>query len=316
MHFSNKIAPVSYINTSDETYKITTNSDISDLISSIRDIGLITPPILTENNSEFVIISGFRRIAACRQLRLTHIEARIINSETSELQRIKLAITENSFHRQINLVEQSRSFCLLSPFLNYNSLAREASKLGLPNNPSLIKKIKAICHLPGPVQTCILSNIIPLTVANELSLLKEKEQIAFANLFEKLKPSLSRQREIIIYVKEIALREKISISKVLEDNYLTETSNSEELDRTLKTKFIVLYLKKRRFPEITRAEKEFKKNLRDLKLGAGIKLVHPKYFEGNTYLFNLSFNNLQEFKNRLASLNKIINHPSLKKILS
>ncbi len=59
-----------------------------------------------------------------------------------------------------------------------------------------------------------------------------------------------------------------------------------ELDRNQKTAKLRFYLKQRRYPAICKAEKEFEKEIKCLKLGSGISLLPPPHFEGHIIPLN------------------------------
>lgn len=305
------------IDLEDNTFRITTDVRIENLILSIKSVGLLNPPIVKKKTSGFQIISGFRRISAYISLGMAEIPARIVGSDTKTLDCVKFAITENSLQRTLNLIEQSRSFYMLSGFYKDNDhVAGAASPLGLPDNPSIINKIKKICKLPRDIQNGILSNTISLAMALELEMLEKDEGCAFAILFEKLKLSLNKQREIITNIKEIAIIENISIINLLTKSHLREIVDDKDLDRNKKINKIRLYLKQRRFPEITKAEKEIEIKIKKLKLGSNIKLIPPKNLESSTYSLNLQFASLEQLRENKTTLEKIIQNPILKDILS
>jgi len=261
-------------------------------------------------------VCGFRRIEACRRLGWTDVEARILDSDTKRLECIKYAITDNSLQRPLNLIEQSRSINMLYGFFkDVGALGKSLSVMGLPDNPSIIKKIKELYHLPKFVQSGILSNTISLAMALELGRLQLEAGECLAKLFQTLTLSLNKQREILSLVKEISLREDISILKVLENDNLQKILTHKNLDRNQKIREIRIYLKQRRFPFITAAEKEFEKHVKKLKLGSETKLIPPDNFEGTTYTLKLFFKNLIELKDRKASFDALIKNPSLNKIL-
>ena len=316
MRFKQKTVKLSRIDSGDESFRITTQKNIDNLMDSINNVGLLNLPLLIEKNSGYTVVCGFSRIEACQRLGWAGIEARIIDSDTQRLECIKYAITDNSLQRPLNLIEQSRSINMLSGFFkDFNILTKELSAMGLPDNQSIIKKIKKICHLPRSVQSGILSNTISLVMALELGRLQQEAGESFAKLFEILKLSLNKQKEILTLVKEISLREDISILKVLENNVLQEILTNEDLDRNQRIRKIRIYLKQRRFPVITTAEKEFEKQLKKLKLGNQTKLIPPDNFEGTTYILKFSFTNLIELKDRKATFDALIQNPCLEKIL-
>jgi len=316
MSFKQKIVKLSLIDSKDESFRITTQKNIDHLMDSINNVGVLNFPLLIEKTSGYKIVCGFRRIEACRRLGWTDVEVRILDVDTKRLECIKYAITDNSLQRPLNLIEQSRSINMLFDFYkNFSSLGKELSDMGLPENQSIIKKIQKLCHLSGSVQNGILSNTISLTMALELGRMQQKAGEVFAKLFETLKLGLNKQREILTLAKEISLREDIPVLKVIENNILQKILTNEDLDRNQKISKIRIYLKQRRFPVITAAEKELESHLKKLKLGNGIKLIPPDNFEGNTYFLKISFKNLIELKDRKASFDAFIQNPSLRKIL-
>ena len=63
------------IATGDMTYRITTARKIDTLQASIAAVGLVNTPILAQRNADYVIVSGFRRVAACNRLGWNRIPA-------------------------------------------------------------------------------------------------------------------------------------------------------------------------------------------------------------------------------------------------
>lgn len=324
MRFKEKTVQLNCIDLNDETYRITTRTHIDDLIDSIKEVGVINSPLLVEKKSslraqrnlKFAVVCGFRRVAACQHLGWLNLKARIIDSDTERVECVKLAIIDNALQRPLNLIEKSRSLQMLSGFFKDDiKLSRAVSALGLPENLSVIKKIKNIYHLSPFIQNCIFSNSISLSVAVELGAFEQDAGVMFARLFDDLKLSLSKQREIVTLVKEIALRDDICIKEVFKDNDFQRILNSGELDRTQKSQRVRSYLKQRRFPAITVAKKRFEKQVEKLRLKGGIRLIPPDNFEGSTYMLKLCFNNLKQLKDRKAILDKAIQNHIFESIL-
>jgi ParB family chromosome partitioning protein len=309
--------PLSAINSENNRFRITTKAEIHELVESIQQLGLIHPPILKRHASEYVIISGFRRITACRHLGWVEIPARILSSEMGDEICAQYAIADNTLQRPLNLVEISRSFFLLSRvYQDETQRLKCASKLGLPHNPSLIKKIEKICHLPGPIQDGILKGTISMAVGLELSNFEPDIGVALAWVFDQLKIGLNKQREIILLLDEIALRETTTIRRLLNEKNIREILDNDELDRTRKQKIIRAYLYRRRFPTRCKTKSEFEKLVKDLKLGNSIKLMPPQDFEGSTFMLKATFNSLAELKDFRSKLDRIILNSGLQKFLT
>jgi ParB family transcriptional regulator, chromosome partitioning protein len=316
MRFKQKIVKLSLIDSNDNSFRITTQINSDHLMDSIDSVGMLNLPLLIEKNSGYKIVCGFRRIEACRRLGWTDVEARILDSDIKRLECVKYAIADNSLQRPLNLIEQSRSINMLYGFFkDVSALGKALSVMGLPDNPSIIKKIKELCHLSGSVQSGILSNTISLAMALELGRLELEAGECLAKLFGTLKLSLNKQKEILILIKEISYREDIPILQVIKNDRVQKILTNEDLDRNQKIRKIRIYLKQRRFPAITAAENKFQNHLKKLKLGKGTKLIPPDNFEGTTYILKLFFKNLTDLKNRQSSIDALIENPSLKKIL-
>jgi len=308
--------PLARINLQNDDFRITTGEDVDELLASIQHAGLISPPLLIKHTSEYKIVSGFRRVAACRKLGWKEIIARILEPELDQLACLRLAIADNALQRPLNLIETSRAYQKLSLVSgNLKELAETASSCGLPTNYSIINKIKNLCLLPLPIQNSILKDAISLAMANELAMLDADTALDFARIFEQLRLSLNKQKEILTLSREIARREDISIRQVLADKTFQQILTDEDLDRGQKGRGIRSFIRQRRFPRIVKAEQNFNTHLKNLKLNPDIKIIPPKEFEGSTYRLNLNFTSLAHLKTIRSMLDEIIKHPSFKKIV-
>jgi len=316
MEFREEYVNLGLINFSDTRYRISTEKNIDTLAESINTVGLIHPPVLKERGSEFLTICGFRRIEAYRFLEQTFIRARIIENSESELDCVKLAIADNSLQRSLNLIEESRCLRLLSGLLNEKvRLTSTAAALNLAKTASGIDKLIKIASLPEHIQDCILKNNISPATALEIGGFENTISITFTNLFDILKPSLNKQREIITLSREISLRDGVPINTLLNTEKLTCIINDEKLDRNQKTVKLRRYLKVLRFPNISESEEEFKRNVDQLNLGKNIKLVPPPNFEDNTYTLVINFRSVKELEKHRLSLGAILQHQALRKIV-
>ncbi len=304
------------IDSDDRTFQITTRSDNEELLGSIQQVGLIQPPVLIANSAGHTIVCGFRRIAACRQSGWSRITAGFLGKTVDRFKAAQLSIADNAFQRSLNLVETSRGLKLLDDFGPDDQQIKDAAEvLGLPTSRSVAADIKTICRLPLPVQEGILMNTIDLSMALELGGLDPTDAEGMVWLFEQLKVGLNRQRELLLLLKEIAKREDTAIPQLFAEKSLQEILRNAEMDRAVKRQKIRSYLRQRRFPAITKAESDYRKRVKQLKLGSRIGLIPPKDFEGNTYSLTLHFHNRQELSDLKKRLDKIMQHPALGKIL-
>ena len=308
--------PLSRIDTGDDTYRITTRSNIEDLLISIRHDGLLNPPLVFPRTTNFTVVGGFRRIAACRKLGLAKIMVHVLGSNLSALECLRIAIADNAFQRPLDLLETSRALYKLATHSHPGSHLNElAASLGLPSNPSIIKKVKDLCLLPEEIQAGILDDTISLSMAGDLKVLPPDCAAAFGKLFGEFKLSLNKQREIVTWVKEIARREGIAEQTVLESRHLRAIIDDRDRDRGQRAREIRSYLRQRRYPQIVKAEAKFENQRRRLNLGSNINLIPPKNFEATNYTLNLSFNSIAQLKTLHTKIHQLIQLPEFKQIV-
>jgi ParB family transcriptional regulator, chromosome partitioning protein len=310
------IIPLTGIDHRNESFRITTRHDTGELQQSIGRLGLLVPPLILEHSDGGIILSGFRRVAACRHLGWSRIPARLLPIECDRYDCARRAVGENSTQRTLNLIETSRALGLLEDHAPGRIVpAEDLAALGLPQHPDVISKVKALCQLPSAVLEGILEGSISFAMACELGRLEESLAVGFAGLFHRLKISLNKQRDIVCLTMEIAHREGISGLQVLEEPGLVRLLSAEDLDRSQKARQLRHQLRQRRFPALHTAEANFQQLRRDLKLEGDLQLSHPRDFEGTVFTLTLSFENQEDLRRFRKRLDALLDHPDLKTIL-
>jgi len=77
--------------------------DLSQLKRSIQDVGLLTPIIVNEHNE---LLSGFRRLEACRELGWSEVEVKLIQTEQDPVKKLDLEYHENLGRIDLSVEEQ------------------------------------------------------------------------------------------------------------------------------------------------------------------------------------------------------------------
>lgn len=302
------------IDLTDQRFKVSTGGPSGPLAASIQIAGVITPPILLQCGRSYAIISGFKRIIACKKLKYKRIFAQIYSAETPLEHCVNVAIIENALLRELNFVEQGRIIQLLDQFYSdQGKLCKQATKLGLPVNLDMAQKLRTVAQMNPVLQKALVEGHIALPVALQL---KEMADDTIANkiamIFTKIGLSLNRQREIIDWLTAISCRDGISVNGLLEDNKLIKILNCTDTDRKQKSIQVRQYLRKKRYPEMTKAEERYQEFLQRLNLGKGIQLIAPHHFEGPTYSIKIDFNRFEELIVRFQRLEGKINSPEFK----
>ncbi len=300
-----------------EQFRITTKTETADLVSILKQVGLTNPPVFISSENGYQVICGYRRVAAARSLGWETIPARILPKETDFFSCAVLAVSENIIERPLNLIETSRALSLFSKYAPDQEKLREISeKIGLPNNPSIVKKLLPLCSLPQVLQEAIVSGALALPNALMLSKLPSETAISLSAFLRRLRLSLHKQRELIGIIQEIAIRDDISIEAILNAKAIENILNDPEMDLPRKTGLIRDYLRKRRYPHLSRAHEAFERLKGELKLGEYVDLKPPPGFEGNRYTLTLIFGSMTELEQQKKTIERLSGDDNLIRLLS
>lgn len=309
---------VTRINLADKTYQVSSPCDSLHLTGSLEAIGLINPPILLQDGKKFKIISGFRRIMAIRQLGWPELSARILTDQASHLTCVQIAIAENSYLRDLDLVEQARALQLLKSCIpDQGDLIASAMKLGLPLNPSLIEKLDMVNGMNSVLRHGLTIGAIALPAALKLYHWDDHDAARqMGQLLIELNMSLNRQREMIEWIEGILARESIKSNNILESLGIDKILENRNYDRRQKTDTIRSLLKKRRYPAIADMEIRYHAMTKKITLPAGCQLLPPSFFEGTVFSVTIEFSTLSQLNERLDGLKRMSQEKELQRLLS
>ena len=311
MHLSEHVVPLEDIDPDDTTFRITTRTE--DLTASILRLGVVHAPILQPRKDRWRIITGFRRISACREMRLARITAKRLSPDATEQQRIHLAIADNSLQRPLSLIETARSLKLLSRCHSApDELTAVAADLNLPNNADLVQKLLQLTTLSESIQNGVRNEVIALSMALALGGQEKTVAEEWIRIFRDLNAGLNRQRELMTLVAEIAIREDRPAAAVLFDADIRQILSSDDGDASQKYRRLAAYLRKRRYPHITRVERRFQDLLQALPLGPRAQLTYPPHFEGTQYQLRLLFKDLDELERHRQTLEELLQHSAFR----
>ena len=313
MDFDYRSVSLSKIDSTDATYCITFPHPSRDLVDSIKEIGLLRPPLLKADGDRYVIISGFERIAACRQLEWSSIPAGVMDASITAAQCTIIAVADKTAVRSLNLVEQAHAVNLLaSAFDEKSAFNAAARRAGLNTSERLVAKLKRVAEMPPLLQSGLIEGIIALPVALAIDRMPDKEAAtAVSLLLYESNFSLNQQREILDSVIAVSRRDGISIPRLLCDGPIGDIRQNGELDHRHMARMIRLCLKAMRYPTISSVEKHFQQLVKKLKLPDKAQLIAPPNFEGRSFALRFEFDNQTDLEAMQKVLNRLISTPEI-----
>ena len=201
--------------------KIFNEEAINELASSIKKHGLMQPVIVIEENGEFILVAGERRLRAVKTLGKKEIKAIISDISLRELR--EYALIENIQREDLNPVEIASS---LKALIDEHGYTHEELAKNIGKSRSYITNILRLLNLPDFVKEKVAKNEISHGHAKILSGLSEKEMLKVVDNIIKNNLSVRETEKFIKNLKNTAVK------KEKEENFLDE--NVLEIAKKLK----------------------------------------------------------------------------------
>lgn len=212
---------------------------LDDLISSIREKGVLQPILVRKKDNQYILIAGERRLRAAQALDLEKVPA--IIKDVSETEALILALIENIQREELNPIEEAEGFRrLISEFnLSQDDVAQAVGK-----NRSTVTNFLRLLKLPADIQKAIFDGA--LSVGHARALLSVENEALQKKLFAKTITKRLSVRELENLIKpelnRLGRRGKTIVS-VQRDTHLMAVE--EMLQKALGTKVRIKAQKKR-----------------------------------------------------------------------
>ncbi len=132
-----------------------TDYKMDELVSSIKEYGIIQPLIVSPKNKGYELIAGERRLRAARELGLKKVP--VIIRDANEQEKLELALIENIQREDLNPVETAIAYKQLLD--EFNLTQEELSKrIGKPR-PSIANTLR-ILNLPEEIKLALIDGKI------------------------------------------------------------------------------------------------------------------------------------------------------------
>ena len=232
---------------------------LQELVASIKEIGILQPPVVRKSGARYELIMGERRLRAAKIAGLKRIPVIIRQTPNNEL--LREALIENIHRSQLNALEEGAAYAQL--LNDFNCTHEElASKLG--RSRTVITNTMRLLNLPTSVQQKVAAGTISAgharallglsdagaieklanrIIAEGLSVRTVEEIIAIskpggkqksANTTKKQSPELRDLADQIGDVLDTRVRIENAGAKIGKGEIIIEYSGGEDLQRLFK----------------------------------------------------------------------------------
>jgi len=297
----------------DERFRISYYFSLQKMMNSLREIGLINPPLVTIRNGRFILVTGWKRVLACLGLSFPSIPV-VVSEVKDDLHNFLSVIHENLATRDFSLVEKAEIIRKLKAFgIKKNQIIGDyLPLLDIPANSSIYEKYLALAGFESELKEVIHEKSIPFSVLQTWSELKPEARRLVLPILIPL--GQNKQKEILEDLQEISLRENIAAEEILKTEEILDVQSSEKLSPLQKADKIRSLLRRRRYPSFSSWKESFDSSLRKMHWPEKIALKHSPFFEDEDISVTFSFKDKKEFEENIMKLKQMASKKEFNKI--
>jgi len=288
----------------DDRFRISYYPHLERLKRSIAEAGLLNPIIIAARGRYCVIVSGWKRALACRDLSFSSIPCFILE-EKRDLNAFQLAVLENSTTRDLDFLELAVMFKKLKVFgLEEQTLLETYLPFfGIPQTQTHLDTYLAAADFDAETKEFIHVKRVSLPVIQHLMELNTDERTSLLPYLRHL--GQNKQKEFLEFLLDISKRDSLPVLEILASDAIADVIQSLILPSRQKADKIRLLLKKRRYPSYSAKDDAFESSLKKISWPEDISIDHSPFFEKEELSVRFTFKDRAEFIEKVERLQKI-----------
>jgi len=288
----------------DERFRISYYFDLEKMVTSIQEMGLLNPLLVTSREGHFILVSGWKRIMACLRLSLSLVPVLVVERE-NELETFLRAFYENLAVREFSLIEKAEIIARLKRFGEDEDkiVRRYLPLLNIPPTLPYLDSYLAFSQFEPELKEFIHEKNLPFSLARlfiEFSSLERKRLLPLVSHF-----SQNKMIEFLEYLKEISRRDELPVRKILASKEIRNIIGSRRLSSLQKADKIRLVLRKKRYLHLSSWEEFFGSLRKKMRWPKEIAINPSPFFEEKRLSVTFNFKNKQEFEACLFRLEEL-----------
>ncbi len=289
---------LSLIDSEDTTFLVGHKENLSFLQSSIKEIGLLNPPILRVLGEKYQIISGWKRILSCKELGLTELLCKIYySSDLSDIDCLKIVFYDNKDNfsdlELAELIKLFKDLCLIDDKALMDNIL---PLLEIPSTRKHLDKYLCLASLDQAIKDAYYRDKITIEQCQMLSEIVSDNQVPMLE-YLLLKYNLNNNES----------RQVPEVVSQAEDAINTENKGKNELRQELR---------RMRYPDLSAVEAKYKRAVSELNLPKEVNLFINQFFEGNDLEFRIKVKSTDELSQALHSLEGSLSSGDIEKLLN
>lgn len=299
----------------DHTFVVPGGSDLTRLLASLEEVGLLVPPWLRARaDGRWQVVTGLKRLQAAAILAEKggkswgKLPARTLPASTPDAHCLLVSLYDNAFTRGFNLWEQA---VLARRLLEHWDRATVAAKflpyLGLPASPAHLERLLKVSTLEAPLQELCARGRLALTAAASLAQWPAEDRAVALPYFSGLSFSQSKQEQFLEDVEILARRGNTTPGVILSRKQMWQYLEDPDLHPAERAEAVRRLLRGWVNPRLSAAAEAFQESLGRLGLKGHprVRLKPPAAFEGLDFQLEIKFRDPAELQDLLTEIARL-----------
>ncbi|MFO7866424.1 MAG: ParB N-terminal domain-containing protein [Candidatus Aminicenantes bacterium] len=296
--------PLKEISISDERFKIAPEIRLETLLLSVKQAGLLNPPVLARRDDKNVILSGWKRIAAARKLSLERIPV-FFSNEENDRRAFEIPVYENLSIREYTAVEKAE---IIAKFKGFGADEEEIRKtyltlLALPPRPQTEEACTAISSFDDEIKKTAFKKNFAFPVLQKIAAFRPEERKRLLPLLSGL--SKNSQVEVMENIWDMIGRDGGGLQKIFDSLGIQRIMRSEKLSPLQKSEKTRRVIRESRYPALSSRRRRFSAALKKMGLPGNMSILTSKNFEEEGLTLHMTCRTQQEWENNIKEMKRL-----------
>ena len=298
-----------------ELFRISEELVTAPLQSSLRAIGQLNPVLLMGADPPYTVVCGFRRLNALRELSASHVIARIIEKQDTDLAALfELALWDNLSHRDLDPLEKAR---VLYKLRNDFRVPDDAiikdylSRMDLARNSQVLHTHIRLHEVHPGLKSHFKEGRLTLSTLQYLGSIPASSQESIASVLVGMRLSAGLQKKFFGLLQDLAAKNGTGPEVPLETPEVQSVLRDAGLSPYQRGEKVCALLYRLRYPRVVRAEERFSERRKSLGLPGSIRVTPAPYFEIPDLRVEFSAPDAERFREKAARLFEASQNPDL-----
>lgn len=279
------------------------------LVQSIREAGILDPPLVVEGDP-CDVVCGFRRLGAARQLGHRVVSVRVLTEKECPAERaLRMAIEHNTWSGPLGPMDVALVLKRHEELLGRDErrwCKQVLPACGVPPTARSLRQHLSLLELPADAQQAVHQDVLGLKHAELLMRFPTGEREAvFGALWHACHLSHSERLELLHLLDELARRDSTTASRILVEPSVSAILSDGRIDSRQRGHRLRRSLAERRWPTLMAQRARLRQALDALGLPQDVRVTTPSLFEDDALEIRLRIRSAEQWQDHAAALLRV-----------